>query len=123
MNVLQVQPVSRKLLQLVGVTALLLAAKYEEKAWGIDTPKIQDFANITDNTFTPTQIRDMEQVMLTTLDFELGRPVPLDFLKRAAKATNVSFCPLIERVVITLFTYVLTFYLISNQIFSTDTVL
>ncbi|XP_068954270.1 G2/mitotic-specific cyclin-B2 isoform X3 [Petaurus breviceps papuanus] len=79
---LQVQPVSRKKLQLVGVTALLLASKYEE----IFSPNVEDFVYITDNAYTSSQIREMEILILKELKFELGRPLPLHFLRRASKA-------------------------------------
>nr|KAF6499361.1 cyclin B2 [Molossus molossus] len=79
---LQVQPVSRKKLQLVGITALLLASKYEE----MFSPNIEDFVYITDNAYTSSHIREMEALILKELKFELGRPLPLHFLRRASKA-------------------------------------
>ncbi|XP_030269279.1 G2/mitotic-specific cyclin-B2-like isoform X1 [Sparus aurata] len=81
---LQVQPVSRRKLQLVGVTAMLVACKYEE----MYAPEVGDFAYITDNAFTKAQILEMEQVVLKTLKFELGRPLPLHFLRRASKVAS-----------------------------------
>ncbi|XP_066512323.1 G2/mitotic-specific cyclin-B2-like [Hoplias malabaricus] len=81
---LQVQPVSRRKLQLVGVTAMLVASKYEE----MYVPEVGDFAYITDNAFTKPQIREMEMLILRELNFELGRPLPLHFLRRASKAGN-----------------------------------
>ncbi|XP_025328427.3 G2/mitotic-specific cyclin-B2 isoform X2 [Canis lupus dingo] len=82
---LQVQLVSRKKLQLVGITALLLASKYEE----MFSPNIEDFVYITDNAYTSSQIREMETLILKELKFELGRPLPLHFLRRASKAGEV----------------------------------
>ncbi|KAJ8272376.1 hypothetical protein COCON_G00112350 [Conger conger] len=79
---LQVQPVSRRKLQLVGVTAMLLASKYEE----MYAPEVGDFVYITDNAFTKAQIREMEMLILRVLNFQLGRPLPLHFLRRASKA-------------------------------------
>lgn len=84
--VLQVQPVSRRKLQLVGVTAMLVACKYEE----MYTPEVGDFAYITDNAFSKSQILEMERVVLKSLKFQLGRPLPLHFLRRASKVANVS---------------------------------
>ncbi|KAM6979610.1 G2/mitotic-specific cyclin-B2 [Aplochiton taeniatus] len=81
---LQVQPVTRKKLQLVGVTAMLLSSKYEE----MYSPEVGDFAYITDNAFTKAQIREMERVILSSLNFNLGRPLALHFLRRASKAGN-----------------------------------
>lgn len=84
---LQVQPVSRRKLQLVGVTAMLVACKYEE----MYAPEVGDFSYITDNAFTKSQILEMEQQILKGLKFQLGRPLPLHFLRRASKVANVSF--------------------------------
>nr|Q9DG96.1 RecName: Full=G2/mitotic-specific cyclin-B2 [Oryzias luzonensis]BAB17225.1 cyclin-dependent kinase regulatory subunit cyclin B2 [Oryzias luzonensis] len=81
---LQVHPVSRRKLQLVGVTAMLVACKYEE----MYTPEVADFSYITDNAFTKSQIVEMEQVILRSLSFQLGRPLPLHFLRRATKVAG-----------------------------------
>jgi len=82
---LQEQSVSRNKLQLVGVTAMLIASKYEE----MYAPEIADFVYITDNAYTQQEIRRMECHMLKTLDFNLGRPLPLHFLRRNSKAGEV----------------------------------
>ncbi|XP_073506925.1 G2/mitotic-specific cyclin-B2-like [Phyllobates terribilis] len=81
---LQVQSISRGKLQLVGVTALLLASKYEE----MYSPEISDFVYITDNAYTASQVREMEVLMLRELNFDLGRPLPLHFLRRASKSCS-----------------------------------
>ncbi|NWI70377.1 CCNB2 protein, partial [Todus mexicanus] len=79
---LQSHPVPRKRLQLVGVTALLIASKYEE----IFSPDVADFVYITDNAYTSAEIREMEFMILQELHFDLGRPLPIHFLRRASKA-------------------------------------
>ncbi|NWI87024.1 CCNB2 protein, partial [Pitta sordida] len=79
---LQCHPVPRKKLQLVGVTAMLIASKYEE----IICPDITDFVYITDNAYTSNEIREMEMIILRELNFDLGRPLPIHFLRRASKA-------------------------------------
>lgn len=78
---LQNNKVTKKMLQLVGVTAMFIASKYEE----MFPPEIGDFAFVTDNTYTKHQIRQMEMKILRSLDFNLGRPLPLHFLRRASK--------------------------------------
>jgi len=82
---LEHQEVSRSKLQLVGVTAMLVASKYEE----MYAPEIADFVYITDNAYTKSDIRKMECIILKTLDFQLGRPLPLHFLRRNSKAGDV----------------------------------
>ena len=73
-------------LQLVGICCLLVAAKYEE----IYCPNVSDCTYITDNTYTKKQVMDMEMKILGKLQFNVGRPVPLNFLRRYTKAANVS---------------------------------
>ncbi|TWW66760.1 G2/mitotic-specific cyclin-B1 [Takifugu flavidus] len=83
---LQDHPVPKKQLQLVGVTAMFLASKYEE----MYPPEISDFAYVTDSAYTTAQIRDMEMTILRVLKFKLGRPLPLQFLRRASKIYEVT---------------------------------
>jgi len=77
--------IERKQLQLVGVAAMFIASKYEE----MYAPEIGDFVYITDRAYTEPQIREMEMKILSTLSFDLGRPLPLHFLRRNSKAGNV----------------------------------
>ncbi|XP_077479649.1 G2/mitotic-specific cyclin-B1 [Stigmatopora argus] len=83
---LQVNPVAKAELQLVGVAAMFLASKYEE----MYPPEISDFAFVTDKAYTTAQIRDMEMTILRVLKFQLGRPLPLQFLRRASKIHEVT---------------------------------
>ena len=65
---------------------MLIASKYEE----MYAPEIGDFEYITDNAYTNADIRRMECCILKALDFNLGRPLPLHFLRRNSKAGEVS---------------------------------
>ncbi|XP_051960541.1 G2/mitotic-specific cyclin-B1 [Xyrauchen texanus] len=83
---LQDHPVPKKQLQLIGVTAMFIASKYEE----MYPPEIADFAFVTDRAYTTAQIREMEMKVLRVLDFNVGRPMPLQFLRRASKIGDVT---------------------------------
>jgi cyclin B len=76
--------VVRQKLQLVGVTAMLLASKYEE----IYAPEVRDFVYITDKAYTREQILAMEAQMLNTLDFRITVPTAFVFLNRLLKAAE-----------------------------------
>lgn len=84
---LMVQDVPKMQLQLVGVTAMFVASKYEE----MYVPAIDDFVYMTDNTYTKAEIRQMEISILKTLNFMFCKPLPLHFLRRFSKAGQVSF--------------------------------
>merc|ERR1719147_667312 len=73
----EVGSVNRNDLQLVGVAALLIAIKYEE----LVAPVLQDLVYITNGAYTEKEILKMEIRILETLEFKLGRPIPLYFLR------------------------------------------
>ncbi|XP_020799659.1 G2/mitotic-specific cyclin-B [Drosophila serrata] len=77
-----VKDTKRTYLQLVGVTALFIATKYEE----LFPPAIGDFVFITDDTYTGRQIRQMELQIFKAIDCNLSRPLPIHFLRRYSKA-------------------------------------
>ncbi|KAK9820270.1 hypothetical protein WJX72_008376 [[Myrmecia] bisecta] len=81
---LELKPVTRKNLQLVGVTAMLIASKYEE----IWAPEVRDFVYISDRAYTREQILCMEKLMLNTLRFNLTVPTPYSFMARYLKAAS-----------------------------------
>jgi len=82
---LQAQTVARRKLQLVGVTAMFIAAKYEE----MYAPEIGDFVYITDNAYSESEIRAQEVEMIKHLNFSLERPLPLHFLRRFSKVAQI----------------------------------
>ncbi|KAI0600398.1 cyclin-like protein [Biscogniauxia sp. FL1348] len=69
-------------LQLVGATALFLAAKYEE----INCPSVGEIVYMVDGGYTVDEILKAERFMLSMLNFELGWPGPMSFLRRISKA-------------------------------------
>jgi len=77
--------VRRNKLQLVGVTAMFISSKVEE----MYAPEINDFVYITDNAYTAGEIRIMEMRILNCIEFGVGRPLPLHFLRRNSKAGDV----------------------------------
>lgn len=82
----KVKTVPKKKLQLVGVTAMFVASKYEE----LFPPEIHDFVFITDDTYQKHQILEMEMEIVKTLEFNLGKPLPTHFLRRFSKAAKAS---------------------------------
>ncbi|CAN8328339.1 unnamed protein product [Cochlearia groenlandica] len=80
---LSVKPVPRKELQLVGLSALLMSAKYEE----IWPPQVEDLVDIADHAYTHKQILVMEKTILSTLEWYLTVPTHYVFLARFIKAS------------------------------------
>lgn len=76
--------VSKSRLQLVGITAMLIACKYEE----ILVPRVQDFAKIAANVYTTDQILQMERIMLSKLSFSITTATTFVFLQRYLKIAN-----------------------------------
>lgn len=71
-------------LQLVGVTAMFIAAKYEE----VTAPSIGNFIYMADGGYTDEEVLKAERYVLQVLDFALQYPGPLSFLRRCSKADN-----------------------------------
>lgn len=79
------QPVMRRKLQLVGVTAMLIASKYEE----IYAPEVSDFVFISDKAYSKEEILSMEAHILNKLNFDVTVPSALTFMHRCLKAARV----------------------------------
>jgi len=82
---LQDHPVPKSDLQLVGVTAMHVAAKYEE----MYAAELNDYVYVSDDSFTREQVMAMEIKVLNGVGFNFGRPHSLHFLRRNSKAGNV----------------------------------
>ncbi|CAL5221024.1 g3142 [Coccomyxa viridis] len=87
---LSIQKVSRSQLQLVGVTCMSLASKYEE----IYPPTGEEYSCITDNTYSKRDILRMEETIWGALNFELSVPTPRTFLRSFIQASAADWPPL-----------------------------
>ena len=74
--------VSVEKIQLVGITALFVASKYEE----VMCPSIMHFLNMADGGYDVNEMLKAERYLLQTLDFDMSYPNPLHFLRRISKA-------------------------------------
>jgi hypothetical protein len=81
---LSVKIVSLGKLQLVGATAIFVAAKYEE----VNCPTIAEIIYMVDNGYTADELLKAERFMLSMLQFEMGWPGPMSFLRRISKADD-----------------------------------
>lgn len=69
-------------LQLVGVTGMFIASKYEE----VISPNVANFRHVADDGFTEEEILSAERYVLTALNYDLSYPNPMNFLRRISKA-------------------------------------
>ena len=73
--------VSRDNLQLIGISCLFIACKYEESF----SPEISDFVYVTDNAYTREDVIITERKILRLLDYELTVPTSLRFYERYSR--------------------------------------
>lgn len=73
--------------QLVGAAALFIAAKFEE----INCPTLKDIVYMLDNAYSREDIIKAEKFMIDTLEFEIGWPGPMSFLRRISKADDYEY--------------------------------
>ncbi|KAH0544947.1 hypothetical protein FGG08_000873 [Glutinoglossum americanum] len=71
-------------LQLVGVTAMFIASKYEE----VLSPHVANFRHVADDGFTEQEILGAERFVLSALNYDLSYPNPMNFLRRISKADS-----------------------------------
>ena len=81
---LTINPIKKNDLQLLGITALMIACKHEE----IDLPKSDDFIYITDNAYTKEQLFKMENQILSAINFCLLYPSPIKFFEYLSQNFN-----------------------------------
>ncbi|RWV98801.1 hypothetical protein GW17_00038332 [Ensete ventricosum] len=78
--------INRQRLQLLGVSCMLIAAKYEE----ICAPQVEEFCYITDNTYFKDEVLQMEADVLKYLKYEMTAPTVKCFLRRFIRAAQGS---------------------------------
>lgn len=79
--------VSLSRFQLVGAVALFIAAKYEE----INCPTVQEVAYMADNAYSIEDFLKAERFMIDVLEFDMGWPGPMSFLRRVSKADDYDY--------------------------------
>ena len=78
--------VMRAKLQLVGITAILIACKYEE----MQPPEVRDCVVITDEAYEKVELLEMEKRVLVALDYDIMVPTAYTFLARYLDAVNAA---------------------------------
>lgn len=81
---LEITPITKSRLQLVGVTSMLIASKYED----IYPPEVEDFVNISDKAFAREDVLKMERSILKQLKYAVTVPSAYRFLQRYSKLAN-----------------------------------
>ncbi|EPS63345.1 hypothetical protein M569_11441, partial [Genlisea aurea] len=74
-------------LQLLGVTCMLIASKYEE----MRAPSVEELCFITDSTYTKEEVVKMESRVLNFLRFQLSVPTTKKFLRRFIQAAQLCY--------------------------------
>ncbi|KAF3624974.1 Cyclin-B2-4 [Capsicum annuum] len=81
---LAVQSVIRKKLQLVGITASLLACKYEK----VSVPVVEDLILISNKAYSRKEVLEMEKLMVNALQFNMTVPTTYVFMRQFFKASQ-----------------------------------
>lgn len=79
--------VPRTQLQLVGISALFIASKYEE----IYPPDLKDFVKCCDNTYTAEQILEVESHIILVLNFNLVFTSSYQFFELFSQKRKLTF--------------------------------
>lgn len=84
-----IQPLDRDILQLAGLTALLIASKQEESV----PLKIRDLLMLCEGSYTPVNFRNMEWIMLRELNFYLTAPTSAFILQLLVEVMDIENWP------------------------------
>ena len=83
---LSLKKIKRNKLQLIGVTCMLIACKYEE----IYSPEVFDFVYITENSYEKKDIIELEMEILVLLDFNVTVPTSNSFYEIISSSLSFS---------------------------------
>ncbi|XP_057464561.1 putative cyclin-A3-1 isoform X1 [Actinidia eriantha] len=110
--------VNRNKLQLLGVSCMLIASKYEE----ISPPHVEDFCYITDNTYSKEEVVSMERDVLIFLNYEMSTPTIKTFLRIFTRAAqeNCKVCHPLGGVII--FDFLMLLFSFFSWRFVTDSI-
>ncbi|KAI3636488.1 hypothetical protein MIR68_005840, partial [Amoeboaphelidium protococcarum] len=81
---MSVRTVAMNKLQLVGITAMFIAGKVEE----IYPPQLSQYVYISAGGYSHEEICKAERYMLSSLNFKVHSPDPINFLRRCSKADD-----------------------------------
>ncbi|KAK9152206.1 hypothetical protein Syun_010515 [Stephania yunnanensis] len=81
---ISIAKIAKSEIQLVGLTALLLASKYED-FWH---PRIRELISVSAGSYTSAHMLAMEKLILEKLMFRLNIPTPYVFMLRFLKAAQ-----------------------------------
>ncbi|PHT53735.1 Cyclin-B2-3 [Capsicum baccatum] len=70
--------------ELVGITALLLACKYEE----VSVPVVENLILISDKAYARKEVLEMEKLMVNALQFNMKVPTTYVFMRQFLKASQ-----------------------------------
>ncbi|WJX54542.1 hypothetical protein P8452_40411 [Trifolium repens] len=84
---LSIRPLNMKHLQLLGVSSILIASKQGD----ISPPHAQQLCFMTDNTYTVSEVIQMEKDIYASLNSDLGYPTSKTFLRIFMGADQTDF--------------------------------
>ncbi|CCE63038.1 hypothetical protein TPHA_0D04050 [Tetrapisispora phaffii CBS 4417] len=73
-------------LQLLAITSLFVAAKFEE----VNLPKVVNYSYLTDGAATEEDIITAEKFMIQSLRFNISSPSPVSFMKRISNSDDLT---------------------------------
>ena len=104
----------RQKLQLLGISSMLLASKYEE----IYAPETRDFVYISDNAYSKEDIFKMEILICTTLEYVFCTPSPIFFISDLSRILNISR----EELIFSVYSFELHLIEYDSLIYQNDTI-